>query len=124
MGQRVCEWSRLNAMTGEVDRLAIELPQVYERGHQTERKRGTDPNDLIQLAAVVGTLCHVFESAAAQIVYLPAEWKGQVPKEIMHERARKRLSAEEMTRLPILAKSTLHNVLDAVSIGLVVLERM
>jgi len=119
MAQAVHSW-----VPGSVSRLAIELPQVYSRHHQTAAKAGTDPNDLIQLAAVVGALCNAFESVDTQIVYLPAEWKGQVPKDIMHRRAAERLNAEEAACLPSLAKSKIHNVLDAVSIGLVVLGRM
>lgn len=100
-----------------VDRLVVELPQVYHA------KIETDQNDLIHLAAVVGALCSEFKDADIEVV-LPAEWKGQVPKAIMHARMMKRLDTDERAALPTLPKSKLHNVLDAVSIGLVDLKRM
>lgn len=102
----------------EVDQLVVELPQVYIQA----RQKG-DPNDLIQLAAVVGGLCVAFETAA-QKVYLPAEWKGQVPKDIMHARAMARLTTDEQQRITCRKKSLMHNAKDAVSIGLKFLGRL
>lgn len=102
----------------DVKRLAIELPQVYHN------KIETDQNDLIQLAAVVGAICDRFRAAGEPKVYLPAEWKGQAPKPVIHARMAKRLDEREAAALPSMAKSKLHNVLDAVSIGLVDLQRM
>jgi hypothetical protein len=101
-----------------VDQLVVELPQVYV----TARAKG-DPNDLIQLAAVVGGLCVAFEKARSK-VYLPAEWKGQVPKEIVHARALQRLSTDERSRISCRKKALLHNAMDAVSIGLKYLGRL
>lgn len=101
-----------------VYQLVTELPQVYV----TQRAKG-DPNDLIQLAAVVGGLSQAFK-AAQQRVYLPAEWKGQVPKEIVHTRALGRLSPEEQGRITCRKKAMLHNVLDGVSLGLKFLGRL
>ncbi len=122
--QRAQAWT---AMVGAVvdfvgaralDYLAIELPQVYV----ASRSKG-DPNDLIQLAAVVGGLCLAFE-AAQQRVYLPAEWKGQAPKEVIHGRVDKRLNEDEAAAISCRRKGLLHNVKDAVGIGLVFLGRL
>lgn len=104
--------------TRRVERLVVELPQVYV----AVRTKG-DPNDLVQLGAVVGALCLAFQEAT-QHVFLPAEWKGQVPKEIVHARVASRLSAAEQGRITCRRKSLLHNVLDAVGIGLKDLGRL
>jgi hypothetical protein len=98
--------------------LVVELPQVYIQA----RQKG-DPNDLIQLSAVVGGLCVAFERSN-QKIYLPAEWKGQVPKEIVHARAVQRLSEDERGRISCRKKALLHNAMDAVSIGLKFLGRL
>lgn len=97
--------------------LILELPQVYQRGIS----RG-DPNDLIQLAALVGTIQARFRVATT--VYLPREWKGQVPKEIIEARAKGNLSASELSKVEVPAKSLAHNVWDAVGLGLVYLTRL
>lgn len=122
--QRAGAWLAMVAAVVEfvgmraVYQLATELPQVYV----TQRAKG-DPNDLIQLAAVVGGLSQAFRQVE-QKVYLPAEWKGQVPKEIVHTRALGRLAPEEQGRISCRKKTMLHNVLDAVSIGLKFLGRL
>lgn len=105
-----------------VDRLAIELPQVYHD------KIETDQNDLIDLAAVVGATCARFPGAE-HVVYWPAEWKGQVPKDIVHARMWKRLTPAEVAVVPRAARgkvraSLLHNMYDGISIGLVDVGRL
>lgn len=103
----------------DITDVAIELPQVYR-----EAKLKGDPNDLIDLAAVVGAIC-CNSLPGRKNVYLPREWKGQTPKAIFIERAKKRLSLEELqaVRLPK-AKILAHNVWDSVALGLVHLGRM
>jgi hypothetical protein len=95
--------------------LIIELPQVYRAGHQVGRKSGTNPNDLIELAAVVGAIQACL--GLPTTVYLPSEWKWQVPKEIVHDRARKRLSSEEIAVIEqgLPRAGLAHNVWDAVA---------
>jgi hypothetical protein len=63
----------------------IEKPQVYQGALQ----KG-DPNDLIDLAILVGA---VYGQLLADHVLLPtpAQWKGQAPKPVHHERIRKRV---------------------------------
>lgn len=94
------------------DTLAIEVPQVY----LASRSKG-DPNDLIQLALVVGAFEQWFK-AGFTFMYKPADWKGQVPKPIMEARISKRLSEEELSKIDKAPKSLMHNVWDACGIGL------
>lgn len=101
--------------------LVIELPQVYKAAHQRGKKVGTDPQDLIKLAAVVGGFVCLFRSSNQEVrTYLPAEWKGQVPKNIVHDRARARLSPTELAVVQkgLPRASLAHNVWDAVSLYL------
>ena len=116
------EWvSMVGAVTGLVGtnyRLVIELPQVYV----ASRSKG-DPNDLILLAGLVGSFAHRF-AAGGYTLIKPAQWKGQTPKAITEERARKRLTPEELARVQFpKAKSLRHNVWDAIGIGLKHLSR-
>lgn len=97
-----------------ITHLVVEIPQVYQRAHS----KG-DPNDLIQLAGVAGAIVGRLSGAPNMLGPLPAEWKGQVPKEIHHARVRAALTADELTRVALpSAKSLAHNVWDAVALGL------
>jgi Holliday junction resolvasome RuvABC endonuclease subunit len=94
--------------------LVTELPQVYTR----TRSKG-DPNDLISLALFVGALAF-YAGRGGYKLYKPAEWKGQVTKEITELRAKKRLTSDELAKIELpSAKSLAHNVWDAVALGLV-----
>lgn len=106
-----------------IAKFVVEVPVVYLHG-PGGKKDGADPNDLIDLAAVVGALCVTFSEAFVLKAVQPREWKGQVPKEIHHARALSRLDADERARVPKLAKSRLHNALDALALGLTDLGRM
>lgn len=101
-----------------LERVVVELPQIYPRGHHLSPKAGTDPNDLLHLAAVVGALGAIFSSVSDVVFVLPFEWKGQVPKKIHHERALSKLSPNELLLVPKLPASKLHNVLDGIALGL------
>lgn len=94
--------------------LVLEVPQVYGRGAQ----KG-DPNDLIQLAGVLGAICAEY-SYCDMVSYAPREWKGQVPKPIMQKRIEMKLRPEERRLLD----GQNHNVWDAVGIGLKYLGRL
>ncbi len=117
MADEVRSWVAIVGV--QVTDLAIELPQVYHK------KIETDQNDLIQLSAVVGAICSEFKNVP-QKIYLPAEWKGQAPKDIIHRRAENRLSPEELAKIPLAPRSKKrnHNTMDGVSIGLVFLRRL
>jgi hypothetical protein len=94
------------------DYFISEVPQVYRAG----ASKG-DPDDLIQLAGVVGVFSALF-SATTYTGVKPREWKGQVPKDVHHARLVKTLTPEEMAMVEASAPPSLrHNVLDAVGIG-------
>lgn len=85
---------RVSAIVGNVlewlgivrpDVIVIELPQVYQG-----RLQKGDPNDLIDLAVLVGALLHAIPHSVA-LLPRPREWKGQVPKDIHHRRIRERI---------------------------------
>lgn len=109
-----------------VDELVLERPQVYVR------RLNTDPADLIALALLDGALAGLFRAAASYpgikvTTYLPAEHKGQIKKPasakaandyIIRNRALARLSDEEQLGIVNCAPGLMHNVWDAVWIGL------
>ena len=115
MASAVAEWCRGR---GEITGVVIELPQVRKREHQRAAKKGTDPNDIVQLAAVVAAISDRFRHDGVR-AFLPEEWKHQIPKKIHNERALARLDAAELAVIPQLASSKLHNVIDAIALGLV-----
>ena len=99
--------------------LVIEIPQIYVQS----RWKG-DQNDIVMLAGLVGAFVYFFDVREGSKIYRPAEWKGQVTKEITELRMKKRLSAEELEKVILPpAKSLVHNVWDAVGLGLHHLER-
>ena len=100
--------------------IIIEKPQVY----QQEKQKG-DPNDLIDLARVIGKIEYILRESKIELC-LPKTWKGQVPKKIMNNRIIEKLHPPEKK---ILSKvkipdSKKHNVIDAIGIGLWYLERL
>lgn len=100
---------------GAVDELAVELPRVYP-------KMKTDPNDLIDLAGVLG--CLVASCNPTRIItYAPSDWKGQVPKDIMNARVWAKLSDDEKAGVQRVGAKD-HNTLDAIGIGLKALGRL
>jgi len=106
-------WQSANIVgyEGTVTTVVLERPQVYQ-------KSPGDPNDLIDLALVDGALLGLFPAARA-VLYKPAEWKKQLPKEITSARARAALEAAgSLSRVVLPTKSLQHNVWDAVGIGL------
>jgi len=109
------EWPGHPCTWAAVQGIVIERPQVYRHG------RG-DPNDLITLALSAGELVgriNAEHPAAIVTEYLPATWKGQVPKDIMIERIKKKLTEDELTMVDLPSAASLaHNVWDAVGIGL------
>jgi len=122
MAEEVNGWAlaqlRLRGLPAKIDHLAIEFPRVRDKRTQRRAKKGTDPNDLVDLAGIVGAILATVD--AVSTVWLPEEWKGQVPKEIHNARAIARLSPEELVNVPKRprAKDFDHNVVDAIGIGL------
>lgn len=94
--------------------LVIEVPRSYG----SARQRG-DQNDLIDLAFEAGAVAAQFPRAFVLRVS-PAKWKHQLPKRVVWERTKEKLTKAEIE----LAESTAravgkkgHNVLDAVALG-------
>lgn len=109
-----------------ITRVISEVPQVYVGRHQKGRQK-----DLVDLAVVAGMFLGSFQflltgCATDEIEKVePKAWKRQVPKEIMIERIKGRLSKEEMLRVEIpRAKSLDHNIFDSVGLGLWAAKRL
>jgi hypothetical protein len=100
-----------------VDELIAEWPQVYAVG----KGRG-DPNDLPPLAGVGCALAALLPNATLNST-LPAAWKGQVPGDAFLSRILDRLDTTERACVDV-SKSTAHNAIDAIGLGLFHLGRM
>lgn len=100
--------------------VVIELPRIYPRGGKG------DPNDLIDLAVMVGDLrgFYVRHGFTVRLV-TPRTWKGTVPKSIHNKRVLAALSDEERATLPKRprARTYDHNMVDAVGLALFQLQR-
>ena len=96
----------------------IERPQIYPHS------KG-DPNDLIDIAIFCGEAAYAFRAYEVEFV-LPHAWKGSVPKKVMTDRILNRLTAVERQIVEACGcpKSKIHNVLDAVGLGLWRLKRL
>jgi hypothetical protein len=116
-----------------VDLVVVEWPQVY----QGSKQKG-DPRDLLTLAGVDAAICCMV-LAVARTRYLPAEWKGQVPGDLMCCRVvgceamacKKhapvlpgKLSSTELLCCQHQPQGKFHNVADAIGIGLKHLGRL
>lgn len=109
-----------------IESVIYEMPEVYGGGGS----RNSDPNDLMQLAGVLGAVGHALNEAK-WYGFFPKDWKGQVSKEVHHRRIyHKYLTGQEQIRLDLTlaancpeAPSLHHNAYDAVGLGLYVLGR-
>lgn len=98
--------------------LYIEVPRIYPGSNS---KKG-DLNDLLDLSLMAG---RIIGANSPVTTIFPAEWKRQVPKDVMVERIKSFLTPEERLRVELpTAKSKHHNVWDAVGIGLYAVGRM
>lgn len=83
----------------------------------------TNPNDLLDLAmcagAFYGALC--VDMVATLTIVEPAAWKAQVPKDITRKRIEGLLTTSE--KVNIKKGGEMHNVYDAIGIGLFALGR-
>lgn len=83
----------------------------------------TNPNDLLDLAmcagAFYGALC--VDMHANLIIFEPTTWKAQVPKDITRKRIEMLLGSTE--KAVIKKGGEMHNVYDAIGIGLFALGR-
>ena len=110
------EWGRTKGVGMQ---LIIEKPQVYRQRHW----KG-DPNDLIDVAMVVGAAVVAFPGAERRVI-TPHTWKGNRPKAVCNAHTLRLLSVPErhIVNQCHIRKSLMHNVLDAIGIGLWALDR-
>lgn len=110
------------------DYVVIEEPMIYPE-YPGQRKKNIDPNDIIKLAlatgavfgaVVAGVLQAAGEMHIESVTYLPREWKGQMPKDVMNNRVQRHLDRGgiEVPCLKRLNKRQRGDVLDAIGIGL------
>lgn len=104
-------WDRT---TAPIHTLIVEVPQVYDTPKQKGRQ--VDVLRLYGVAIAIVAVARPFVRAA--LTLQPAEWKGQVPKDVMVERIKGRLSPDEMDVIDLPSSTVEHNLWDAVGIGL------
>jgi len=104
------------SITGKI---IIEHPRIYPGSAQ---QKG-DLNDLIDVACVGAAISAMFPVGTVETVF-PADWRGQVPKEVMTERISRAISNDERRGIEKCYASLMHNVLDAIGIGLWKLGRI
>jgi hypothetical protein len=77
---------------------------------------------LIQITAVAAA-CGAVLPIQECVGYRPREWKGQIKKERHHPMILKRLDSGESRAILEKRKTYVHNVIDAIGIGLYDLDR-
>ncbi len=103
--------------------LTIENPEVYSGNRQV------DPNNLVTLGRKVGELLGVYRAyyhllgiPLSYDIVLPKQWKGQVPKEIHHDRELPKLDGTEkrvlLSAMRSVSEGKRHNIKDAVCLGI------
>lgn len=102
------------------DEVVGEFPFIYPKGHGSKKSDSVDPNDIVLLAACAAAFYSGFRSGLK--LYLPSEWKAQVPKNICRQRIEAELSAEE--KECIRKGGPMHDIYDAIGIGLFHLGRL
>lgn len=108
----MCRTLRTHPITeGIYSNVVVEVPQVY--------RHTKDASALIKVALVAGACASVLVAGQIETV-LPHAWKGTRPKEICNKLTRSILEPEELDILTAVdaPKSLMHNVVDAVGIGL------
>ena len=121
MGSAVADYVE-SLEIGNSFHVAIEYPQQYQRT--------PTPRESVQrVVGVIGAILAALQARTGGLSvrvtsYTPQAWKGQVPKDIMVERIRGRLLDAELSTLPEYPKSKMHNVIDAIGIGLKHLNRL
>ncbi len=96
----------------EPARVVFEWPRIYS----IDKQKG-DPNDLPALVGISMALCGMLPFSECDRFY-PYEWKGQMKKKVTEERAFERLEPAEVEAIVKCAPRLMHNVHDAIGIGL------
>jgi len=103
--------SALHVKSYDPTHVVIELPQVY--------RQSKNPNDLVDLAFRAGFWAHTFNEPGVEFETVwPHDWKGSRPKSVDNRATRKDMTEAELKLLPDLPDGKLHNVIDAIGIGL------
>lgn len=98
--------------------MLFEAPQFYGTGGKKE-------NDLVGLLLLSGALAGYLNLEPGSVSFVHVrDWKGQVPKNVMVNRIKKKLSRAEIARIDTVAKTLQHNIYDAVGIGLHLHDRL
>jgi hypothetical protein len=101
--------------------IVVEIPKVRQRGSG----KG-DPNDLIDVAGVAAACVASFKVAIGAYTAwapYPEEWKGQLPKAVSELRVSEKLSELELQAIEAPPPGLMHNVIDAIHLGLVHFKR-
>ena len=98
----------------------VEIPQVYP-----QRSWKGDPNDLIDVAVVAGAAVAALSFHTAPELVRPHAWKGNRPKAVDNRLTKSLLNRKERALLSKCGAPArlMHNVVDAVGIGLWKLRR-
>lgn len=106
---------QLEELREYVELAIIEIPKVYDR-----RRWKGDPNDLINVALSSGAAGMMLRNAKELKHVHPQAWKGQRPKDIDNTYTVSLLDEEELAVLRRVdcPESLIHNVIDAIGIGL------
>lgn len=105
------DFEKVRKWRGCCTHFVCEVPQVYPQSK-------ADPNDMIPLALLAGSLVGFFGSPFVKLPK-PREWKGQVPKKIHNARTLAALTPAELQ----LCGGLSHDEIDAVGLGLWYLGR-
>jgi hypothetical protein len=103
--------------SGEDEILVLEYPMIYPHG-KTKR-----PNDIVTLAYAAGRLTANVPLNKIKKIH-PRDWKGTIDADLVTNRILERLTPGERALIPDIPKDLLHNVIDAVGLGLWDLQRM
>ena len=115
-------WGRTSSVCcslGWPETVTMEMPQIYDR-----RRWKGDPNDLLPITAAGALLAGSLNPQIFKVV-TPEEWKGQTPKEIQNDRDMGVLYPAELEVVEAagITPSKIHNMIDAIGIGLWELKR-
>jgi hypothetical protein len=112
------------AMVAGITRAVVERPMIYPGGRQKAR-----PADIIKLATRAGEwggAVRAWFNVEPEYVE-PHGWKGSVDKDVHHARVWAKLTGAEQAVVSAaakgVAKGKLHNIIDAVGIGLFAVGR-
>ena len=129
MASAVKGWVELYVLASSVYDIGAEWPLIVHDSHQKGSKRRIDKNDLLALAGVSAAFAMAFPHATCRS-FIPRDWKGTVDPDVMTRRIAARLSPKELdhvewrSRLKDPCAGSMHNVFDAIGIGLFMLGRL